>query len=483
MYKIFSDHYLLYDGYAEDLNLINPTLSEEINKSGIFTFEIYPNHIHYDKLKRLKSMITIYKENKLIFRGRMIDDVVGFYNQRQVTCEGCLSFFVDSVIRPYKWSGTIEGLLSKFVGEHNAQVDEEKRFVLGNVTVTDPNNYIVRSTVDYMTTLENINKKLVDMLGGYLIVRYASDGTYIDYLADTNALVAQDIEFSVNLLDYKLTRRGDEIFTGIIPLGAKIKKEVDVDGVINEVEERLTIKSVNDGKDFLVDKDGVEAYGTILKTMTWDDVTLPSNLKTKALEELGRGWQIGNTIELSAVDLSNAGHDVGSFELGKKIRVVSQPHGVSDCFLISKIDRSLLNPSQDRLTLGRTFKSLTEQNKSESDRIQKIVDAGGIKGDKGEDATTLRIDSSRGNLFKNNAVETVLTVSISKGTHKVLDKEQLIKVFGKNAHLEWTWKRMGEDNFHPILSTDKRIINNGFGFILSPEDVDTKIVFECVLNI
>lgn len=100
---------------------------------------------------------------------------------------------------------------------------------------------------------------------------------------------------------------------------------------------------------------------------------------------------------------------------------------------------------------------------------------------KGEDAVILRIDSSRGTVFKNSAVSTVLSVVIYKGAHRITDIESLHAVFGTGAYLEWLWQRMGEDTFGTILSTDTRIGNGGFTFTLSPEDVDTKVVFQCQL--
>ncbi|MDD4433377.1 MAG: phage tail protein [Parabacteroides sp.] len=105
-----------------------------------------------------------------------------------------------------------------------------------------------------------------------------------------------------------------------------------------------------------------------------------------------------------------------------------------------------------------------------------------ISGDKGEDATLLHIDSSHGNMFKNNAVSTVLTVTVFHGASKITDAVALKNVFGAGAYIEWKWKRIGEDAFYTISSEDSRISNGGFKFTLSPDDVDTKVVFECILN-
>ena len=107
----------------------------------------------------------------------------------------------------------------------------------------------------------------------------------------------------------------------------------------------------------------------------------------------------------------------------------------------------------------------------------------GDVGKDGENAIVLRIDSSRGNMFKNSSVNTVLTVSISNGSQKIIDYAGLTSAFGSSAYLEWSWKRINDTSFSTISLSDSRIKDNGFTFELSSEDVDTKVVFECNLNI
>ncbi|MGN0166388.1 MAG: hypothetical protein ACI39R_09435 [Lachnospiraceae bacterium] len=109
------------------------------------------------------------------------------------------------------------------------------------------------------------------------------------------------------------------------------------------------------------------------------------------------------------------------------------------------------------------------------------VNISGAQGQTGEAATTLRIDSSRGTVFKNNRVSTVLSAVIYKGSERITDITALKKEYGSSAYLEWQWQHIGEDAFHTILSTDSRIGGDGFTFTLSPDDVDTKVVFMCRL--
>ena len=116
-----------------------------------------------------------------------------------------------------------------------------------------------------------------------------------------------------------------------------------------------------------------------------------------------------------------------------------------------------------------------------ADGRSETSEAVNISGADGADATVLRIDSSRGTVFKNNQVSTVLSVAIYHGPDRITDTAGLVRVFGPGAYLQWSWQRMGEDRYGIISSDDSRIGDGGFTFTLSPADVDTKVTFMCEL--
>lgn len=107
--------------------------------------------------------------------------------------------------------------------------------------------------------------------------------------------------------------------------------------------------------------------------------------------------------------------------------------------------------------------------------------AQGATGPAGKDAILLRIDSSRGTAFKNNQVSTVLSVTIFYGSMKIENINALRDAFGPVAHLEWEWLRLNDEAYGTISSSDSRLINDGFGLVLTPDDVDVKVTFRCNL--
>ena len=100
-----------------------------------------------------------------------------------------------------------------------------------------------------------------------------------------------------------------------------------------------------------------------------------------------------------------------------------------------------------------------------------------------KDATpaVLRIDSSRGTVFKDNNVSTVLSVSVHYGKQIIENITALRATFGATAHLQWEWLRMDEDRYGIISADDSRLSDGGFRLTLGPADVDVKVTFRCTL--
>ena len=177
---------------------------------------------------------------------------------------------------------------------HNSQAKDFQKIQLGNVTVSDPNNYLTRFSIEYLSSWEVITSRLIKSYGGYLVVREENGVNYLDYLEDFtsdgtksgNKLVCtQKIEFGANLLDFTEEISGADIKTGIIPLGARLE---DSDG--NQTDEYLTIESLPDRilsegiiktGDHILNTTLAETYGTIYKVVKWEDVKIAETYLSK----------------------------------------------------------------------------------------------------------------------------------------------------------------------------------------------------------
>ena len=351
MYQIFCDGQPLHDVRLDNIETIHPKLALELNKTGLLTFSLAPTHPMYGSVKKFDSVIEVYQSGEWLFSGRVVNDSSDFDEVKSIEVEGELAYLLDSIQRPTVYQNiTVADYFTTIIAAHNAAVETKKQFTVGSVTVTDPNDSLYRFS-NYENTLETLNDKLIDRLGGYIRTRHADSTTYIDYVEVPGSVNTQTIRFGENLLDFVRHVRGDEIATAIIPLGVK-DEETDV---------RLTIESANDGVDYVYDADAVALYGWIFKTVDYPDVTLPENLMARGYSELARQKLLDITLELSAVDLHLLDVDIDRIALGDSIRVLSEPHDIDEWMTVSKMDIDLEDPSKTTISLGSKKASLTDE--------------------------------------------------------------------------------------------------------------------------
>lgn len=370
MYKVYCDNELIYDPKSEDLSIINPKVDIEVNKAGSFDFIITPNHPSYGKIKKLKSHILVKQDEREIFAGRPADISVDFWNRKKIHCEGELAYLNDSVQRPHEYKGvTVREYLKFLIDNHNAQVDSDKKFEVGAVTVVDSNNYILRYT-NWESTLKAISEDLIDSLGGYIFIRNKNGVRYIDYLDDFAHTNTQKIEFGENLLDFSKNFMTTDIATCVIPLGAR-KENPE----IQALGERVTIESVNNGIDSIISPEAVEIYGKITKTITYDDIHVPQNLKRKGEEYLKTVQWEKMILQVKALDLHFLDGKFEQFKLGEYIRVVSKPHGMDANFPLTKMTLKLDKISENTVVLGTKKRlSLSSSSVEASAEIKREID-------------------------------------------------------------------------------------------------------------
>ena len=359
MYRVYCDGQLLYHSKLENLKIFNPSVQLELNKTGSFEFGIYSDHPRYSMIRKMKSIITVFQDDFLMFRGRVLDDEIGWHNEKTIICEGDMAFLLDSVLRPFSFAGTPGEFLAYVLTLHNAQVDESKQFQIGTVTVEGFVNY---DATDYITTKDTIDKELVEPLGGYLMTRFVDGVAYLDYLKEINLLSPQTIKFGENLLDLKRIRKGEDIATVVIPLGAKLKDEEGKDTNL-----RLTIEAVNGGADFIQDDAAISQFGVIVKTVIFDEIADAEELKQKGQAHLSDSVNQWETVELTAADLATVDTNFTSFHLGTQVRAESKPHGLDQRFLVSKLTIKLLDPAANKMTLGKSIPAFSEAMKGVSD--------------------------------------------------------------------------------------------------------------------
>ena len=272
-----------------------------------------------------------------------------------------MSFLNDSIQTQARYQHlTIAGYLQILINNHNADLNaslgDMRYFKLGNVTVTGTDD-LYRYT-NYNSTFTEIKEDLIDNYGGFIVPRYEEDCTYIDYYKNAIRVSNQTIQLGVNLTNYSSNLDTTDYVTKLIPLGERQDEQV-----IEGLDSYLTIKSVNDNKEYLINQEAVDNFGVITSVVKWDKVTEPSILKRKG-EQYLTDFQFNSVeIEAKAVDLSIIDKSLNKFQLLDSIKVYSKPHGMNKYFILQKLEKTLNDPSKDTLTLSGNVTGMSTKSK------------------------------------------------------------------------------------------------------------------------
>lgn len=371
MYQLKYKDYILHDMRLADEKLIirDPSVKLAVSKAGEMSFTVDAEHPYLSNLRRMSGLVELLDGTLPIYRGRITSDTKDFYGAHKIETEGIMAVLNDSIIPPFNFpedftedasynaaaaSGNVVEFFFRWIlSQHNAQVTAEQQIKPGVVTVSDPNNYITRSSEEYATAMSTISDKLIkSALGGYLLIRYEDDGNYLDYYAALPLTNTQSVEFAENLLDLSSETDGTNIYTAILPEGKDgLTIEALPDGDLTDdlVKSGLTIYS----------KSGMATYGRITRHIKWDDVTVAANLQTKAKAALAdNGLSMPETITCKAVDLGWQ-DGIQHFRVGRMTALFSTPHGYSASYPLMELAPDILDPGNTQITLGATQQTYT----------------------------------------------------------------------------------------------------------------------------
>lgn len=369
MIQLFADGNLVYDSRVADVPLAELTATLAVNKGGTATIKMPPQHPAYHAFTSYKTIVDIYRDGVRHFRGRALYPTDDFKLFRTITCEGEKCFFRDAIIRPYGLKGSPKDILTYLIGLYNNEVEKPKQFKVGDVTVTSLEGDIVIENEEAETFADTIDK-LTETYGGYIVFTDDVSGDrLINWYAKLEYHSSQVIELGSNLIDFTRTSSNSDLANVIVPYGST-----------DDTGNRIDIKSVNNGLDYIEDEDSVRLRGRIAKVVTFNDITDPVALLQKAKETLAQTKDLVSSLTLTAVDLSLIDKSIDSFMVGDRIKVHSKAHGVySETYLLTEQSIDFLHASNDRITLGTSSSSLTgadaAANKATTTSLQQLTQA------------------------------------------------------------------------------------------------------------
>lgn len=382
MYKILLWHYrdgfetdfpteakrTLYDdaNASSTVTILSGTGKDSITELPTFDFTVLPNHPLYNEIVKFKTWITVYRNNRVLFHGRVLSDGLDFYGQRTVSCEGALGVLLDSVLDPISaQTETPKAHLQRLIQLHNAQMSKTpypepyKCFTVGNVTIDGAETSKKFEKVEgYTQTRSLIDDHLLGEYKGYLFTRYENGTLYLDWLKNFNRVNSQPVKMAVNMLDRSLEESADEYYTVMLPVGAN----------------KVTI----DGK-YLTDDAGIKKYGRIYKAESFSDKKRKADLLDKAQKEFAkRGTNLPLSVHIKAVDRYLLGVNVDELRTGDKLTNVEDREGnLFTDLTLSEFSYDVLNPANDEFVLENQ-EAVDKRNTSSSGNGTLSGRAGGM---------------------------------------------------------------------------------------------------------
>ena len=328
-----------------------------INTIDSFTFTIFPNNDGYNLIYPLKTLVEVknLNTNNVEFEGRVLLQTPKMDSSgiiyKTVVCESYLGYLNDSVQSYETISGvSAEELFKKIINNHNSQVENSKKFIIGEIKIGTSSSDNEDRYLNYEKTFDSINKNLIERFGGELRVRKAGDNIYIDYIKEIGEKKNTVIALANNLIAIEQEKDPSEIITRLIPVGAKLENS----------DERLTITSINGGINYVEDEEAIKEFGVIVDTVNFDDITEAIELLNKAKSYLKENNKIKKKYKIDALDLSTIDLNFDSFEVGNTYRVINPLMNIDEELRIIEKTLDINSPQNSSLTFGDKFEDIKD---------------------------------------------------------------------------------------------------------------------------
>ena len=347
---------VLHDPYTDGLK-IEGTIAKEINKVDNFTFKMYDQGVA-EQIMPIKDYIRVYntKTQEYDFEGRIFNISKGTDQNGapyfEFVCEGLLGFLHDAGIGNGRAKKTLKEHLLYFLDVYNrlVQSDEEKVIQAGNLTYSQINRQLTFEWFPEDSAFEIIVNRLIGENGGELQLRREGENLYLDWLDNIGHISATPIHTGHNLLKDEKSSDFSDYGTVYVPLGAKTGESLN----------RLTIRDVNDGSEYLYDE-GRATFGRLMKWLVYDDVDDPAELKALAQEDLNNQKFSKDQYTVSALDLSLNGLDIEGFKLGNGYVLTDDILQIKNEILrVVKINIDINEPHLSNVTIGDKYTDLSE---------------------------------------------------------------------------------------------------------------------------
>ena len=377
----FTKKKVVHSPYSRQGNkILSGSIKQAQNAINEFTFVIPMQNDLYQKFIPFQSIVQVVNlyDEEVEFEGRVLSvsnkmTSTGFV--QEVVCEDFLSFLHDSTQHFQKLKNTgAEAYLREILNQHNEQVEDYKRIYLGSVTVQSLTDKLFRY-LGYEPTWDTIRERIIANIGGYLTLRRASDGLYLDWTTSIGQNQESPIQLGRNIKSASREISFDGIATQIMPIGAdenNSQNENKEEQGSDVTRKQIDISSVNGGKIWLEDTELVAKFGIIRKPVIWTEIDNPQVLKNRGLQYLRNQKIALAKWTVAAVERYLIDSRYVKFKIGNTHPILNAPlSGIERLQIIEKkID--VLNPQSVDLVIGSKSQSLSAYQLQSQEAVESI---------------------------------------------------------------------------------------------------------------
>lgn len=364
---------------------ITGSISQEAGAIWSFSFEIFPTNIGFELIQSRKTIIKAINTvtGRVEFAGRVLLASEKMSSSglvsKSVTCESYLGYLCDS-IQPFAEEQlyTLNDFIDLVLRNHNARTEQSKWIYRGNIDVEVADTGYIYKGLQYQTTFETLKTKLVDVYGGELEIEDRNGALYLNYLKQIGTTRSTKIKLGRNMQEASREVSPLNIITRVIPLGTKLKQQVqNADGSISEVEteERLSLVGyvTPDGTEiknpWVDDEEKIGALGIVCGTLDCPDITEQSNLYRRVLEYMAGENRVNLSHTITALDLKEIGQDIDSLNCCDSYPVENELIELDETLRITKKTIDINAPYKGNITIGEKKATLSSIQKTENEKI------------------------------------------------------------------------------------------------------------------
>lgn len=329
--------------------LLKAELDQKLGEAHSLTLDVPVGNPGYNAINDLITKVQVLNThtNTLVFEGRIYNTQEELSSDsklyKECVCESELAYLNDTRVRAWVITSiNCHDLMQKVIDNHNAHTTADKYFTLGRVDFDD--------TVDIQSKFENSLNFLIDSMvntvgNGYLVVRKENNTRYLDYVK-TLDIQNDDIRVSKNLKDYAFAKDMENIATRVIPVG----------------KDNLTIESVNNGLDYLVNTKIENELGIVVEqTLDLNDIDDAQTLMNTAKDKLDSMGKATYKLTADSLDLSTLKIDPYGQNIGGTSNVICTTVNFNQAFTIIEKDFDLLNAQDCKLTFDNKIDNRTNK--------------------------------------------------------------------------------------------------------------------------